>query len=189
MDESFNILPLQGLNLDEIKPIVTGYISNEKYVIEKTESDEQTVFTIRLTRLNEPYRVTFDQDFNDEDMRRFLEFLPQGYSYGVYQDGRLLAFAISEAIPWNNSLRIWEFQVMDGFRGQGIGRALMEYVVNRAAQDHFRIVLLETQNTNINAIRFYRKMGFSLDALDLSFYTNHDVEEGEVAFFMKRKLE
>jgi hypothetical protein len=31
-------------------------------------------------------------------------------------------------------------------------------------------------------------MGFEIDALDLSYYTNQDVEEGEVAIFMKRKL-
>ncbi len=189
MDDSFEVLPLLTLNLDEIKPIATGYESTEKYTVEKSESDEQVIFNIRLTSLETPHQATFAEDFNDEDCRRLRGFLPQGYSFGVYLGGRLVAFAISESIPWNRSLRIWEFHVSREYQRKGIGRALMSHVVAKATQDKFRIVFLETQNTNVKAIRFYRAMGFSLDALDLSFYTNHDVESGEVAFFMKRKLE
>jgi ribosomal protein S18 acetylase RimI-like enzyme len=78
---------------------------------------------------------------------------------------------------------------MQGYRRRGIGRALMNRVVERALASKLRIVVLETQNTNVKAIRFYRSMGFSLEAIDLSLYSNQDVESGEVAFFMKRKLE
>ena len=99
-----------------------------------------------------------------------------------------MGFAISEVVDWNDCVRIWEFQVMQGYRRMGIGRALMERVLNKAREKPFRMVWLETQNTNVNAIRFYRRMGFTLDALDLSYYSNHDVEDGEVAFFMKQAL-
>jgi ribosomal protein S18 acetylase RimI-like enzyme len=189
MSEQYQILPLITLALNNIRPIVTGYESNEKYVVEKCESDEHIIFDIRLLRLEKPYTNTFAEDFSVEDCRLFESFLPQGYSFGVYHQGSLVAFAICEAIPWNRSLRIWEFHVMQEFQRKGIGRNLMNNVVNKAIQGHLRIVFLETQSTNVNAIRFYRSLGFSLDALDLSFYTNHDVENGEVAFFMKRKLE
>ena len=189
MEPQIEILPLLTLNLEEILPIVTGYESTEKYGIEKTESDEQTEFNIRLVPLEQPHSSSFSEDFNAEDYQRFLGFLPMGFSFGAYHRGRLVAFAISESILWNNSLRIWEFQVMQEYHRQGIGRALMTQVVEKAIHDKFRIVYLETQNTNVKAIRFYRALGFSLDAIDLSFYTNHDVENGEVAFFMKKELE
>lgn len=52
----------------------------------------------------------------------------------------------------------------------------------------FGAINLETQNTNVNAIRFYRRSGFEIEGIDLSYYTNDDVEGGEVAIFMKRKL-
>jgi hypothetical protein len=32
-------------------------------------------------------------------------------------------------------------------------------------------------------------MGFTLDGIDLSLYTNEDWPDGEIALFMKRKLE
>jgi hypothetical protein len=35
-------------------------------------------------------------------------------------------------------------------------------------------------------MRFYRSMGFTLDGIDLSLYSNDDYPDGEVAIFMKR---
>ena len=51
-----------------------------------------------------------------------------------------------------------------------------------------RTMRVETQNTNVRAIRFYRRVGLQTDAVDITFYTNHDLEGGEVAVFMKRRL-
>ncbi len=183
------IRPLERLDMQEILPIVTGYTSPEKYAVEKVESGEAIDIRIRLVKLAQPHRATFAEDFNAEDRARFTAMLPQGYSFGAYHEHRLVGFVIGEVEAWNRTLRIWEFQVMQAYRRQGIGRALMDHVVAKAAEGGFRIVALETQNTNVGAIRFYRRMGFALEALDLSLYTNQDVESGEVAFFMKRRLE
>jgi streptothricin acetyltransferase len=188
MTHAFEILPLTTIDLAEIRPVVAGYVSNEKYAVEKLETDTETTFRIHLVGLEKPHRNTFDQDFKADDIQRFTEFLTQGYSYAVYVKGKMIAFAICEAQSWNRSLVIWEFHVGQHYQRQGIGRALMERVIARAIQAKFRIVSLETQNTNVGAIRFYRSLGFSLAAIDLALYTNHDVEDGEVAFFMKRKL-
>lgn len=50
------------------------------------------------------------------------------------------------------------------------------------------LIRLETQNTNVPAVRFYREMGFSLDAIDLSLYFGSPGLEEVVCFFMKRTL-
>jgi streptothricin acetyltransferase len=189
MNQTIEILPLTTIRLEEVLPIVTGYISDEKYAVKKNEDGDRTIFDIQLVKLDKPHQANFEQDFNDEDYTRYVEMLAQGHSFGAYHDGQLVAFAISEVNDWNRSLRIWEFQVMEDYRGRGIGRALMERVISKAVESKFRIIVLETQNTNVPAIRFYRRLGFTLEALDLSLYTNEDVESGEVAFFMKRRLE
>jgi ribosomal protein S18 acetylase RimI-like enzyme len=51
-----------------------------------------------------------------------------------------------------------------------------------------RVLVCETQSTNVPAIRFYRALGFVLEGLDLSLYSNHDYPDGEIAIFMKRYL-
>jgi streptothricin acetyltransferase len=51
-----------------------------------------------------------------------------------------------------------------------------------------RAIVCETQNTNVPAIDFYRHIGFTLEGIDLSFYTNDDYLNGEVAIFMKKLI-
>jgi ribosomal protein S18 acetylase RimI-like enzyme len=48
---------------------------------------------------------------------------------------------------------------------------------------------LETQATNVPAIRFYMALGFAVVGLDLSLYGNDDAARGEVALFMARAVE
>jgi len=189
MEDRLEIRPLRRLDMDAVRPVLSGYESAEKYTVEWSDSAERTRFEIRLVRLKQSYRKSFAEDIQPEDLRRYEEYLAEGFSFGAYAGGRLAALAIAEAERWNRSLRVWEFHVAREYRRQGVGRALMERVLARAAEEGLRIVYLETQNTNVPAIRFYRAMGFRLEALDLSFYTNRDLEDGEVAFFMKRRLE
>ncbi len=42
-------------------------------------------------------------------------------------------------------------------------------------------------NTLVPAIDFYRAVGFAVEGIDLSYYTNDDLNN-EVAVFMKRRL-
>ncbi len=187
----FEILPLRPFTREEVLPIVTGYETREIYTVEKTETDALTLFDIRLFSLEKPYRVTFVQDFTVEEYEIYLRMVPQGYSFGAFIAGRLIGFAIGEAFPNDDLLRVWEFHVMDGFRRMGVGRALMEQEVSKARQDHLTTVMVETQNTNVKAIRFYRSMSFSLESIDLSpthYGTPGEGKPDQVAFYMKRRL-
>lgn len=182
------IRPLTALDPAEIHAVVSGYESGEKYAVVKTESEAETVIAARLVRLETPHRATFTDDFSERAMTWFAGMLPQGYSFGAYHAGRLVALAIAETQEWTRGLRIWEFHVMREYHRMGIGRVLMAHVIDRAVQAGLRIVVLETQNTNVRAIRFYRSAGFHLGAIDLALYTNHDVEDGEVCFYMHYPL-
>jgi ribosomal protein S18 acetylase RimI-like enzyme len=41
----------------------------------------------------------------------------------------------------------------------------------------------------VPGIRAYRRLGFEIEGIDLSYYTNHDLSQGEVAIFMKHYIE
>ena len=64
----------------------------------------------------------------------------------------------------------------------------MEALALFTKQADCRVMVCETQNTNVPAICFYRKLGFEVGAVDLSFNTNQDTTDFEVAIFMKRYL-
>jgi ribosomal protein S18 acetylase RimI-like enzyme len=58
-----------------------------------------------------------------------------------------------------------------------------------AMETGLRAIICETQNTNVPAIRFYRAVGFGVEGVDISYYTNEDMLPGHtVAVFMKRRL-
>jgi ribosomal protein S18 acetylase RimI-like enzyme len=163
-----------------------GYISNGKYIVEKSESVEQTIISLRRVTLEKPY----EQDWlhHTDDIERYQEMLPLGFSFGAYDGEELIGVAIVEPRDWNKTMWLWELHVSDRHREQGVGKALIEKVCQAAKLKGYRVVGLEVQNTNMPAINFYRKVGFLIEAVDLSFYTNNDIEDGEVAIFMKRKL-
>lgn len=57
--------------------------------------------------------------------------------------------------------------------GIGVGRTLVEQLIDTAAKNHCHRIWLITTNDNLNAIRFYQKRGFALvavhrKALDIS---------------------
>jgi len=64
----------------------------------------------------------------------------------------------------------------------------MEALAEKARKAGLRTIVCETQTTNAPAIRFYRKLGFNIEGIDLSCYSNEDFPDGEIAIFMKRRL-
>ena len=143
-------------------------------------------FDLRLVTLNETYVKRFH--YNDETLQQYSTVLNSGYSFGAYDGNLLVGLAIAEGHRWNRSLSVHEFHVAETHRNQGVGRRLMEYVVEEAGRAGFRIIVCETQNTNPTAINVYRKLGFRVEGVDISFYSNDDYPEGEIAVFMKRRL-
>jgi ribosomal protein S18 acetylase RimI-like enzyme len=169
--------------MDEVNQ---GYITQARYAVRKTESHERTTMTIEIEALDQPYRKRWYSD--DEELVRYQGVASMGYSLGAYDGQKLVGLALAEPRFWNQQLWVWEFHIAPEYRGQGLGRQLMDSLAELARQKGLRILVCETQNYNLPAIQFYRKVGFDLEGIDLSYYTNADLTDGEVAFFMKRKL-
>jgi streptothricin acetyltransferase len=180
------IRPLYSLSRPDLERIVTGYTSPERYRVRKVESKEQISFDLVLETLAKPYHKQFTTD--DVTYQLYVDCLSGGTSRGAYLGERLVGVGIAEARHWNRSLWVWEVGIEELHRGKGIGNRLMQALVDAAVEANMRCLVCETQNTNVPAIRFYRRMGFELEGIDLSYYTNTDMEDFEVALFMKRKL-
>jgi len=179
------IRKLEDLNPDDFGRVMTGYKTSRKYMIEKTETPELTTITMWLTSLAEPYVKDFPHP--PAEMDRYQQIIKQGTSLGAYEGDRLVGLAIAEARDWNRSLWVWELGVENEHRRIGIGTKLVDALTCLARDLKLRVIVCETQNTNVAAIVFYRKTGFEIDGIDLSYYTNKDLM-GEVAIFMKKKL-
>ena len=90
---------------------------------------------------------------------------------------------------WNNRFRISNICVFeDAARGSGVGTRLMAAIQQEAATRRARMIILETQTCNENAIAFYKKNGFDIIGFDLYSYSNADPERHEVRIEMGKKL-
>lgn len=147
---------------------------------------EETIIALRLEPLPQAYVKGWAHD--EATLTQYQQVVEQGCSVSAYEDRELIGLALAEPRAWNRMLWVEEFHVSEGYRRRGIGAQMMAALVEKAKGSGLRAVAIETQNTNVPAIRFYRKMGFEIDGVDLSLYTNHDMADGEAAIFMKRKL-
>ena len=73
---------------------------------------------------------------------------------------------------WNENAYIQDIGIKKNFRGMGIGQKLMDQAVIWTKEKKLKGIMLETQDVNINACRFYKKYGFILGGVDIMLYSN-----------------
>lgn len=186
--KAIEIRPLINLDRPRLRELMAGYTAMQRYAVQKQETDAHTAITLTLEPLSRPFSKDYWACLGEDDLRRYEACLVVGFSLGAYLDGQWVGVALAEAQPWNRLLNVWELHVHPRHRRNGIGLRLVEELVSRARTAGLRALAVETQNTNVEAIRFYRGAGFTLEGIDLSYYTNSDSTDGEVAIFMKRKI-
>ncbi len=167
--------------------VATGYIAEDKYVVSYADVEAAVSFNLVLTQLATPY-VGAPSTFDQETLDFYARIVQTGWSFGAYDAGTCIGVVIAELQIWNKIVMVYEFHVAEAYRRQGIGRQLMDRVLARARQAGMRSVVCETQNTNTGAIKAYRQLGFRMEAIDISLYSNEDYPDKEVAVFMKHRL-
>lgn len=181
------IRPLTEFDPIRFRELGAGYTSSATYQVSKNENDMHTTISLNLVELQSPYVKTWDS--SEEQETSYCRVIEQGFSLGVYDEDRLVGIAIAEKKEWNRTLWVWEFHIDMEYRQRGLGRQLMDRLEKTGKENRCRVMVCETQNTNVPAIRFYRSVGFEIGAVDFSYYTNNDLTEFEVAVFMKRFIE
>jgi ribosomal protein S18 acetylase RimI-like enzyme len=151
----------------DVERRMPGYTSHEKYVVTRTETPDEVMFAFKRTTLKTPYVKVFSPE--DYVYLMYGGYVQAGTSLGVYDGDALVGIAITEAQTWNRTLWIWEFGVQDTHQRQGIGLRMMDELAQQSRAAGLRIMVVEAQNTNGPAVRFYRRAGFHFDALDLTF--------------------
>jgi ribosomal protein S18 acetylase RimI-like enzyme len=182
-----DIRPLSSIDASLLERLITGYTSSETYRVTRTETPDTIRFELQLTTLEQPFVKRYPP-LAATELQCYRDLAAAGHAFGAFEGGTCVGIALCEPQRWNSSLSVWEFHIAPECRGQGAGRALMAAVEAHARDERLRCVVCETQTTNVAAIRFYRALGFAVDAVDVSLYTNADIERGEVAVFLKKRI-
>ena len=182
-----DIRPLMIFEPDRFRVVASGYKTTEIYRVTHADGALQTTFSLDLETLPQPGEFRFP--YSLEELERYGQIVPGAFCLGAYVEDLLVGIALAEPQEWNQTLWVWEFHVAEAYRGQSIGRNLMDQLTRLATEAGLRAIICETQNTNVPAIRFYRAVGFGVEGVDISYYTNEDMLPGHtVAVFMKRRL-
>jgi GNAT superfamily N-acetyltransferase len=108
--------------------------------------------------------------------------------YVAEQDGKLFGFIATRYEAWNRRLVIMHFYVDFAHRFQGIGRGLMERVIESGRLAGARTAWVETSNYDHPGILAYQRLGFSLCGFDLTLY-HGTPSEGEFAIYLARPID
>ncbi len=71
---------------------------------------------------------------------------------------------------WNKYAYVEDIAVDKKYRGQGVGRKLIEQAKRWAKNGGMPGIMLETQSNNVNACKFYESCGFGIGGFDLHLY-------------------
>jgi len=109
----------------------------------------------------------------------FGNWLKNVKTWGIIINEKLIG-VIETAVEQNNRLYISELWVDEKYRRQGIATSLIRIAKERAANENFRVLYLETRSCNEHAINLYISQGFRLIGLDICAYSNEDIEKNNV---------
>ncbi len=127
----------------------------------------------------EPYQKQYI--FEEKDYPGYISN-PDKTVYFAYVDGRL-AGEIDVSKHWNAYAWIDDIAVDIHFRRHGVGRAMMQKAVEWAKVKRLPGIMLETQNNNVTACRFYENFGFKLRGFDTYLYKGLTPATDEIALY------
>ena len=172
--------PTDARRLTEINPT---FVSPATLRVHKMGAALQVGWRLEEVTLPEPYDKGAAYDLTPEDVEDISERGKRDDALVLvaHADGRLVGLYDLDVTEWNNTGWLWNLLVDLGWRGQGLGRALFVRGLAWARQRNLRAIFIETQTNNVPACRFYHHMGCHLVSVHDEYYTNHDIDAGEVA--------
>jgi GNAT superfamily N-acetyltransferase len=84
---------------------------------------------------------------------------------------------------WNDEpCELQELAIAEGRQGQGLGKQLVQWLIEEARRRGKRQMLVGTANSSINNIAFYQKIGFRMDHVRQNYfrYYQHPVYENGI---------
>ncbi len=158
------------------------YTTDYYYDVSLTRVDDGWKADFSVARFPSP--VTHTPEEYDYPDKLFQKHWKGAYAYGAF-DGDAFVGAI-ELYPekWANRIRVTELWVDENYRKRGIGKRLMDIAKAQAKKRGARMLILETQSCNFNAIGFYLHEGFDLVGFLSCDYSDSDLDRKEVRLEM-----
>ncbi|KAF6066967.1 Acetyltransferase (GNAT) family protein [Candida albicans] len=82
-----------------------------------------------------------------------------------------------------NTVYIESFAVLEAYRGLGIGKKLLNYLIEETKKRFIHEIIIHVSVANHEAISWYKKQGFSQGELVTDYYKDQGLESPEAYIF------
>ena len=158
----------------DIHQIAEEFVIDTRLVLklENNRLSYQAVSILPYTKRYPPDNYDYNTYVNNPEKTAFL----------AYADGRIAGQIILHR-HWNAFAWVEGIGVDKSFRRLGIGRALVRRGEEWARKQGLPGIMLETQDNNVGACRFYSSCGFVLKGFDTGLYGESEQYRDEIALF------
>jgi ribosomal protein S18 acetylase RimI-like enzyme len=168
------VCELNEQNIQDVNKCDGTFTVDSKIILQAEKDD------IRYTVVSVlPYQKRYPSD--EIDYTTYLA-KPDKTIYFAYMD-RQLAGQIILRKNWNQYAYVEDIAVDIHFRKCGVGRTLVAEAIDWAKTKLLAGIMLETQNNNVAACRFYERCGFKLGGFDRYLYKGISKNTEEIALY------
>ncbi|HSB67171.1 MAG TPA: GNAT family N-acetyltransferase [Anaerolineales bacterium] len=170
-------ISVEELNQRNVKDVnvCDGEFVIDSRLVLSFENNELHYSIIQIPATRKRYHI------DDIDYTTYIDNINR-VAYLAYLEGLTVGQIILRK-NWNSYAYIEDITVDVHFRKQGIGKELISWAKQWARDRSLRGIMLETQDNNVAACKFYESCGFQLGGFDTYLYKGIDPTTHEVALF------
>ncbi|WP_459502714.1 GNAT family N-acetyltransferase [Bacillus sp. C1] len=181
---NIGIRKLEIEDLDELPEFDDSFTVDSKLVLSLSAMDQKIEYTVKKIQ---SYEKNYSEDTykeHQEDDFDYSEYVdnPDKIMYLAFINQRIIGMVILKR-NWNSFAYVEDIKVDKQYRQLGVGRKLMERAKQWAQACNMAGIMLETQNNNVGACRFYESCGFVIGGFDFLVYKGIHEQSDEVAVY------
>ncbi|PGB04618.1 streptothricin N-acetyltransferase SatA [Bacillus toyonensis] len=166
-------------DLDNFPEIDDSFIVNARLILSLSKVNRRIEYTVEDVP---SYEKSYFQ--NDNEELAYNEYInkPNQVIYIALLHNQIIGFIVLKK-NWNYYAYIEDITVDKKYRTLGIGKRLVDQAKKWAKEDNMPGIMLETQNNNVAACKFYEKCGFVIGGFDFLVYKGLDMTNDEAAIY------
>jgi ribosomal-protein-alanine N-acetyltransferase len=130
------------------------------------------VSLMRIDDLKEAYKIECEVNPSPWKYETFLSSFEVGHKGLICKhDSEIIGFIIFS--PINPEAHILSISVTKKIQSKGVGSLLLQSMLDQCAAMNYKKIFLEVRTSNLQAINFYQKFGFSKDAIRDNYYMDN----------------
>lgn len=175
------IRELETNDLDNLPEIDDSFIVNARLILSLSKGNRRIEYTVEDVP---SYEKSYLQNQDDNEELAYNEYInkPNQVIYIALLHNKIIGLMVLKK-NWNHYAYIEDITVDKKYRTIGVGKKLVDRAKQWAKKGNMPGIMLETQNNNVAACKFYEKCGFVIGGFDFLVYKGLDKTSDEVAIY------